>query len=125
MSTPLTDTMLHVVARRFRLLGEPMRLRILQLLRPGALSVNSIVEQLGTSQPNVSKHLQALAQGGLIRRRRDGLNTFYAIADPTIFSLCDLVCHSATQQTRALLEGMRGIPVPTKKRGRQTPAFTR
>jgi DNA-binding transcriptional ArsR family regulator len=125
MDAPLSTTMLEVVARRFRLLGEPMRLRILQLLEHGELSVNQLVEQLGSSQPNISKHLQALAHGGLISRRRDGLNTFYAIADPTIFKLCDLVCHSATAQTRALLDGMNAPPAKPHKKGRQSPVLAR
>ncbi|HSM87380.1 MAG TPA: metalloregulator ArsR/SmtB family transcription factor, partial [Candidatus Limnocylindrales bacterium] len=77
--------MTELVAQRFRLLGEPMRLRILQALESGELSVNEIVAGLRSSQPNISKHLQALCQGGLISRRRDGLNIFYSIADPMVF----------------------------------------
>lgn len=104
----LSDTMTEVVAQRFRLLGEPMRLRILQLLERGELPVNEIVEQLKSSQPNISKHLQALCQGGLIKRRRNGLNIYYAIADPMVFKLCDLVCRSATEQTRTRLLQLDG-----------------
>jgi DNA-binding transcriptional ArsR family regulator len=95
--------MTEVVAQRFRLLGEPMRLRILQLLEGGERPVGEIVEMLKSSQPNISKHLQALCQGGLIRRRREGLNVYYAIADPMVFKLCELVCHAATEHTRARL----------------------
>ena len=115
MPIRLTDTMTEVVAQRFRLLGEPMRLRILQLLEEGELPVNEIVDTLKSSQPNISKHLQALCQGGLISRRRDGLNIFYSIADPMVFKLCDLVCNSATEQTRARLAEMDAPPAPEKK----------
>ena len=101
MALKLTDTMTEVVAQRFRLLGEPMRLRILQLLEAGERPVGEIVETLKSSQPNISKHLQALCQGGLIRRRREGLNVYYAIADPIVFRLCELVCRAATEHTRA------------------------
>lgn len=121
----MTETMIEVVAQRFRLLGEPMRLRILQLLEGGELSVNEIVEHLRSSQPNISKHLQALTAGGLISRRREGLNTFYAIADPMIFRLCDLVCRSAEEQTRALLRGMNALSGPSKKKGRTAVALSR
>lgn len=107
--------MTEVVAQRFRLLGEPMRLRILQLLEAGEMPVNEIVENLKSSQPNISKHLQALCQGGLIDRRREGLNIFYSIADPMVFKLCDLVCSSATEQTRARLAEMDAPPAPEKK----------
>lgn len=103
MALLLSETMTEVVAQRFRLLGEPMRLRILQLLESGELPVNEIVDALKSSQPNISKHLQALCQGGLISRRRNGLNIYYAIADPMVFKLCDLVCRSATEQTRTRL----------------------
>jgi DNA-binding transcriptional ArsR family regulator len=108
LALSLTDTMTEVVAQRFRLLGEPMRLRILQLLEGGELPVSEIVDALQSSQPNISKHLQALCQGGLISRRRNGLNIYYAIADPMVFKLCDLVCRSATEQTRTRLLELDG-----------------
>ena len=85
-----------------------MRLRILQALESGELPVSEIVDALESSQPNISKHLQALLQGGLIRRRREGLNIFYSIADPMVFRLCELVCSSAEQQTRARLAEFEG-----------------
>ncbi len=119
MAFRLNDTMTEVVAQRFRLLGEPMRLRILQLLEAGEMPVNDIVEALKTSQPNISKHLQALSQGGLIARRRDGLNIFYSIADPMVFKLCELVCDSATEQTRIRLAELEVPPTPGEKKSRR------
>ncbi|HET9839274.1 MAG TPA: metalloregulator ArsR/SmtB family transcription factor [Candidatus Angelobacter sp.] len=110
MSGALTE----LVAQRFRLLGEPMRLRILQTLEGGEQPVSAIVEALESSQPNISKHLQALLQGGLIRRRREGLNIFYSIADPMVFRLCELVCSSAAQQTRARLVEL-DLPNPARR----------
>jgi DNA-binding transcriptional ArsR family regulator len=115
----LNDTMTEVVAQRFRLLGEPMRLRILQLLEAGEMPVNDIVEALETSQPNVSRHLQALSQGGLIARRRDGLNIFYSITDPMVFKLCELVCNSATEQTRARLAELEVPSTANEKKTRR------
>lgn len=115
----LTDTMTEVLAQRFRLLGEPMRLRILQLLEAGEMPVNDIVTELGSSQPNISKHLQALSQGGLISRRREGLNIFYSIADPMVFKLCELVCNSATEQTRTRLAEMEVAPPAAAKRSKR------
>ena len=95
--------MTEVVAKRFRALGEPMRLRILQTLEDGEKAVGDIVDLLEASQPNISKHLKALCQEGLVNRRREGLNVCYSIADPMVFKLCALICHSAIQQTRAQL----------------------
>lgn len=117
MTTPLSlnGKMTELVAQRFRLLGEPMRLRILHALEAGEQPVNEIVDALGASQPNVSKHLQALCQGGLISRRRDGLNIFYSIADPVVFKLCRLVCRSAEEHTRSQLAEL-SVPSPRRPR---------
>src|ERR1700730_7570885 len=91
---PLSDRMIESVARRFRVLGEPQRLRILKILEAGPKSVNEVVELLGVSQPNVSRHLQALFEAGLVARRRSGTKTVYSISDPLVFRLCELVCNS-------------------------------
>lgn len=92
--SPLSDDALHHVARRFAVLGEPMRLRLLQVLMQQEQPVNALVEITGGTQANVSRHLQTLAAAGLVSRRKEGLQVFYAIADPSIFQLCDLVCGS-------------------------------
>jgi len=99
--------MLESIARRFRLLGEPMRLRIVQSLLPGERTVNEIVEATEASQSNVSKHLHALTQGGLLERRREGNNIYYSIADKVVFKLCDLMCASAERQARARVEELK------------------
>jgi DNA-binding transcriptional ArsR family regulator len=112
----LSSAMTELIAQRFRLLGEPMRLRILQVLEPGELPVGEIVSELKSSQPNISRHLQALLQGGLISRRREGLNIFYSIADPMVFKLCQLVCSSATEQTRARLAELDPSIMPPKRK---------
>jgi DNA-binding transcriptional ArsR family regulator len=116
MPLNLNGRMTELVAQRFRLLGEPMRLRILQLLEGGEMTVNDIVAALESSQPNVSRHLQSLCQGGLLSRRREGLNIFYAIADPMVFKLCNLVCRSAAEFTRAQLAELNGEPPAMDRR---------
>jgi DNA-binding transcriptional ArsR family regulator len=100
----LNPSITELVAKRFRTLGEPTRLRILQALEDGEKPVNDIVELLDSSQPNISKHLKALCQEGLVSRRREGLNICYSIADPMVMKLCDLVCRSASEHTRSQLE---------------------
>lgn len=84
---------LEYVASRFKVLGEPMRLRILHTLQEGERTVTQIVEATGASQANVSKHLGILSRAGMVGRRKEGLNVFYSITDPVIFELCDLVCN--------------------------------
>ncbi len=120
MPLELSERMTELVAQRFRLLGEPMRLRILQALETGERPVNEIVDELGTSQPNISKHLQALSQGGLISRRRDGLNIYYGIADPMVFKLCRLVCRSAEEHTRTQLAELSGAAPGRRKKSAAT-----
>ncbi len=89
---PLPDELAQLVARRFRLLSEPMRLHLLDQLRDGERSVGGLADQLGSSQQNVSKHLAALHEGGIVRRRKAGNHVVYAIDDASIFQLCEIVC---------------------------------
>lgn len=95
---PATEEALALVARRFAVLSEPMRLRLLHALFEGEKSVNTLVGVTGGTQANISRHLQTLADAGLLARRKEGLQVFYAIADPSIFELCDLVCGSLEKQ---------------------------
>lgn len=111
--------MVELVARRFRMLGEPQRLRILQVLESGEKAVGQIVETLQGNQPNISKHLQALNEAGLVGRRREGNSIFYSIADPVVFKLCELVCRSATEEARGRLEELAGIKHAVTRRGRR------
>jgi len=90
----LSPQALDQIAARFKILSEPTRLRLLIALEQGEKNVTGLVEALGASQANVSRHLQTLTEAGILRRRKDGLNVFYAIADPTIFDLCEHVCGS-------------------------------
>lgn len=94
----LSDDALTLVARRFAILSEPMRLRLLQILLGGEKHVNAIAEAVGGTQANVSRHLQTLADAGMVSRRKEGLQVLYSIADPSIFQLCDLVCSSLEKQ---------------------------
>jgi DNA-binding transcriptional ArsR family regulator len=116
---PLSEQMVELVARRFRMLGEPQRLRILQVLEGGEKTVGEIVETLEGNQPNISKHLQALNDAGLVGRRREGNSIFYAIADPVVFKLCELVCRSAIEEARGRLESLAGIEQPVAKRSKR------
>jgi DNA-binding transcriptional ArsR family regulator len=87
----LTDSQLQDVASRFRLLGEPMRLKILQAVCKKPLSVTEIVEAVDATQANVSKHLALLAAGGVLERRKDGQCVYYGMKDPLVLQLCMLV----------------------------------
>ncbi|HET7535412.1 MAG TPA: metalloregulator ArsR/SmtB family transcription factor [Candidatus Didemnitutus sp.] len=90
----LTDEALELVARRFAVLGEPMRLRLIQALFEGERNVGELVAATGGTQANVSRHLQTLIAAHVLRRRKEGVQVYYEIADPNIFKLCELVCGS-------------------------------
>ena len=89
----VSEEMLQFIASRFKVLAEPMRLRILHALQPGEMSVTGIIETTGASQANISKHLAVMTRAEMVGRRKEGLNVFYSISDPVIFDLCDLVCN--------------------------------
>ncbi len=89
---PLTPELMELVAERFKALGEPARLQILQTLRNGEQTVSELVEETGLGQANVSKHLQLLYALGFVDRRKDGLYVHYRLAGEDIFRMCDLMC---------------------------------
>lgn len=88
----MTSELFDPVAERFRALGEPARLRILNALRSGEAAVGELVETTGLTQANLSKHLQMLHALGFVNRRKQGLFVYYALADHDIFRLCDIMC---------------------------------
>ena len=91
---PLSVDAIELVAARFRTLGEPIRIQLLQALQRGERNVSDLVAAVGSTQSNVSKHLRILQDAGLVGRRQDGNSVYYSIADPTVFALCDAVCNS-------------------------------
>jgi DNA-binding transcriptional ArsR family regulator len=99
---PLPEDLAELIARRFRAIGEPVRIRMLDLLRDGELSVNELAEQLGSGQQNVSKHLALLADAGILTRRKQGNRVYYRIADEGVFALCEQVCGSLQSQLSTL-----------------------
>jgi len=80
-------------ARRFRLLGDATRLRLLDALHEaGETTLSELADVAGTSSANACKHLALLEREGLVAKRRTGTSVRYRIADPTIVALCELVC---------------------------------
>jgi len=106
---PLPPSLLELVAQRFRVLGEPARIRLLDALRDGEASVRDLERATGLGQQNVSKHLGVLLQAGIVSRRREGNFSIYAIADESVFDLCDLVCGGLRRQASEL-GAIVGVP---------------
>lgn len=89
---PIPDRLVEVIAQRFRVLGEPMRIKLLDRLREGGATVNELAEATGASQQNVSKHLRTLLEAGVVGREQEGNHARYRIVDETVFALCEQVC---------------------------------
>lgn len=99
---PLPEDLAELIAGRFRALGEPMRVRVLDQLRDGELCVGELAAQLGAGQQNVSKHLAVLVEAGMLSRRKQGNHVYYRIADRGVLALCEQVCGSLQLQLSAL-----------------------
>ena len=106
---PLPDDLVELIARRFRVIGEPMRIRLLDRLRDGEATVGELSEALSASQQNISKHLAVLADVGILGRRKAGNHVFYRVIDEGVFALCEEVCGSVQQQLRSLNELVAGV----------------
>ena len=91
----IPDQFLDDVARRFALLGDPTRLKIVSVLHErGECTVGQVADASATSMATASQHLQRLAVGGIVGRQRDGHSVYYRIVDDTIAKLCSIVCGS-------------------------------
>ncbi len=97
----MTPAMMGLIAERFKALAEPARLQILNCLRAGELTVGELVEETELGQANVSKHLQLLHATSFVTRRKDGLFVYYALADESVFLLCDVMCGRLDTEMKA------------------------
>jgi DNA-binding transcriptional ArsR family regulator len=102
LSHPLPDPLVELIARRFRVLGEPVRIRLLERLRHGEATVTELTMVTGASQQNVSKHLGILLEAGIVSRRKQGTASVYRITDEAVFELCEQVCGSIERQLTEL-----------------------
>jgi DNA-binding transcriptional ArsR family regulator len=88
----MSPELMRLVAARFRALSDPARLQLLNELRDGERTVTELQEATGMGQANVSRHLSLLYELGFVRRRREGLYTYYKLADREVLRLCDVMC---------------------------------
>ena len=95
---PELDRLFEIVSGYFALLSEPTRLKILNAICDGELSVSDIVERVDSTQTNVSRHLNLMYAKGVLKRRREGSLTFYSIADRNVVALCRTACVQMASQ---------------------------
>ena len=106
----LTPRLLASIAARFKVLAEPARLRVLDALRRGPCHVTRLVAATGLQQANLSRHLQQLYAHGFVVRSRRGTFVHYAVADPRVFALCDLMCGQLKR-----VERLRRLDAPASR----------
>ena len=111
---PLPDDLADLIARRFKVIGEPRRIRILDHLRDTELSVNDLAARLGSSQQNVSKHLAVLADAGIVARRREGIHVYYRLADDDVLALCSQACGSLERRRGSFAAVLAALPIDTR-----------
>jgi DNA-binding transcriptional ArsR family regulator len=105
----MTPELAGLIARRFAVLSEPMRVRLLDAMHTvGEASVGDLADAVGASHANVSKHLQLRLAERMVARRRDGSRAYYRICDPSLIRLCDEVC-AAMRETLLELHAIAGV----------------
>jgi DNA-binding transcriptional ArsR family regulator len=107
----MSPQLIELVASRFKVLSDPARLGLLHLLRTGERTVSELVEASGLSQANASKHLGVLHAAGYVARRKEGLFTYYGLADKGVLKLCDIMCGRIEDETADRARLLSG-PVP-------------
>lgn len=99
----IPEALLEEASRRFALLGDASRLRVLSILDSGGeLPVGLLAERSGLTRTNLSQHLSRLAMAGFVGRRRAGTTVYYRIVDESLGELCELVCNSLRERGRTL-----------------------
>lgn len=110
MNREASNELFTRIADRLKALSDPTRLKILHALEQGELTVSEILEVVGGSQANVSKHLSRMRLAGIVASRRSGTSVYYSVTDPTAFAICRTVCDSLEQhaddERRALRAGL-------------------
>ena len=87
-----SDEVFEMAAEVFRVMSAPMRLKIISCLCNGEKNVSQLLQEIDTTQPNMSQHLNTLDQAGVIGRRREGVQIFYRIVNDRVVTLCRAVC---------------------------------
>ena len=108
---PTDGDAVAVVAKFFRALGDPTRLRLLEFLLHEEHTVTECVAHVGLAQGRVSTHLSCLADCGYVHVRRSGRHAFYRVADPRVAQLV-LLAHALAANNHTALRACHRIPEP-------------
>jgi ArsR family transcriptional regulator len=86
------DEMFDLAAETFRVMSAPMRLKIINCLCNEEKNVGQLLEEIDTTQPNMSQHLNTLFNAKILGRRREGVQIYYRIINERVVTLCRAVC---------------------------------
>ena len=94
MANPITESnaVFESAAELFSLLSTPVRLKILSSLCHGEKNVSQMLDEIDSSQPNLSQHLSALYRAGVLGKRREGTQIFYRVINENAVNICRSVC---------------------------------
>ena len=87
-----SDEAFELAAEVFRVMSAPMRLKIISSLCNGEKNVSQLLEDIDTTQPNMSQHLSTLYISGVLGKRRDGVQIYYRIVNDRVVTLCRAIC---------------------------------
>lgn len=87
-----SDEVFELAAEVFRVMSAPMRLKIISALCNGEKNVTQLLDEIQTTQPNMSQHLNTLYQSGVLAKRREGVQIYYRINNDRVVTLCRAVC---------------------------------
>ena len=93
------DEVFELAAEVFRVMSAPMRLKIISSLCHAEKNVSELLNEIDTTQPNMSQHLSTLYQAGVLGKRREGVQIFYRIVDERVANLCRTVCTQIAMET--------------------------
>ena len=88
----VTDEMFEVAADTFRIMSAPLRLRIINSLCEREKFVGELLEEIPTTQPNMSQHLNALFTAKILGRRREGVQIYYRLINDQVVTICRAMC---------------------------------
>lgn len=108
----INDDMMNIMAQRFKVMSEPLRLKILHLLKGGEKSVGELAETLQLKHGTASANLNALAKVGLVSPRRDGTKIYYHITNDMVLKICDIACDCIRLEIDEMMkrQGLRTEP---------------
>lgn len=101
------EQLMEGIAGFLKALADPTRLRILHALQGGERCVSDLLAELPCTQANVSKHLALLRAAGIVEFRRQGVQVYYRIADPAVFSICSVVCGALQRSLDERRDGLK------------------